>query len=240
MLFEWNDEKIALYVRASGYTGFHRKLAEYIVPLLKADDEVLDIGCGPGLIALSLAPVVKSITAIDIDDKVLRFLARQAEKTKVKNITAITADIADVQNLDCDLAFICYFGCSEDSLSRIIAAAKRYTVIITHGEGVSEKPSKISTTVRRAYAPEIESFLRAHDYEYKRIDERLDFSQPLKSREEAYDFFDTYCIEDVKAAREEKIDMQMRQLVPTGNETYPLVFPCGKDASIFVIQRSIP
>jgi SAM-dependent methyltransferase len=236
MLFEWTDEKVELYVRASGYTGFHRKLAEYIAPLLQAEDKVLDIGCGPGLLSLRLAPLVRTITAIDVDEKVLGYLAEKAAAADVRNITTVASDIADVGDVNCDVAMMCYFGCPEDVMTRIIRAAKRYTVIITHGIGASEKPSKISQGIRRPYAAEIEDFLVKGGYEYERLDDKLDFGQPLKSEEEAYRFLDIYCKEDVKEMRNKKIEAQMKQTQPTGDEAYPLTFPCTKDVAIFIIK----
>jgi SAM-dependent methyltransferase len=237
MLFEWTDEKVELYVRASGYTGFHRKLAEYVTPLLKAEDEVLDIGCGPGLLTPWIAPLVKTITAIDVDEKVLGYLAGKAAAVGAGNITTVTSDIADVRDLNCDVAMMCYFSCPEDVMTRIIRAAKRYTVIITHGIGASEKPSKISRMIRRPYAAGIEGFLSKGGFGYERIDEKLDFSQPLKSEEEAYLFLDTYCKEDAREMRDKKISEQMAQMQSTGDEAYPLVFPCTKDVCIFIIKN---
>jgi SAM-dependent methyltransferase len=240
MLFEWTDEKIELYVRASEYTGFHRKLAEYVTPLLKAGDAVLDIGCGPGLLSLRIAPLVKTITAIDVDEKVLGYLAEKAAAADVKNITTVTSDIAVVENLKSDVAMMCYFSCPGRVCTRIIRAAKRYTVIITHGAGASKKPSKISRMIRRPYAAEIEDFLVSGGFGYERIDDKLDFGQPLKSEEEAYNFLDTYCKEDAKEARDKKISEQMAQMQPTGDATYPLVFPCTKDVCIFIIKAPEP
>ncbi|MDR0851854.1 MAG: class I SAM-dependent methyltransferase [Clostridiales Family XIII bacterium] len=238
MLFQWTDEKIELYVRASRYTGFHRKLAAYISPLLTENDTLTDIGCGPGLIALTLAPMVKSIMTIDVDARVTGYLTREAEKAHVKNITTITADIADVADTACDVALMCYFGIPEERLVKILDTAKRLTVIITHGAGTAYAPSKISATVRRSYATDMEEFLCAGCYDYKRIDEKLNFGQPLKSKDEARCFFELYCKETIPEVRLKKIEKQIDQLQPTDDSIYPYFFPCLKDVAIFMIKSN--
>ena len=80
MLFEWTEEKIEWYVRASRASGFHRALAGRILPFLKRADHVVDLGCGAGLIDLELAPHVEKITGIDINPLVLGRFDREIEQ----------------------------------------------------------------------------------------------------------------------------------------------------------------
>src|SRR5215475_6038281 len=48
------------------------------VPLFQQDD-VLDLGCGPGEVALGIAPYGRTITGVDTEQPMLDELARRAE-----------------------------------------------------------------------------------------------------------------------------------------------------------------
>ncbi|MEE4241631.1 MAG: class I SAM-dependent methyltransferase [Desulfopila sp.] len=50
---------------------------------------VLDIGCGPGTIALPIARHVQKVTAVDYSQKMLDLLAEEAQKTHISNITTV-------------------------------------------------------------------------------------------------------------------------------------------------------
>lgn len=50
---------------------------------------VLDIGCGPGTLAIPLAKIVKKVTAVDFSTDMLKELQQRAEKEKLNNINTI-------------------------------------------------------------------------------------------------------------------------------------------------------
>ena len=60
------------------------------------NDTVLDIGCGPGNLAVPLASRVKSVTALDVSKDMLRLAKKQAESQHFSNITFIQFDLEDV------------------------------------------------------------------------------------------------------------------------------------------------
>jgi SAM-dependent methyltransferase len=77
--------------------GEPRDKDDYISRLLdrievKPDWTVLDIGCGPGTLAIPLAQKAKSVTALDISTKMLERLKTNAEKKGLDNIQYINAD----------------------------------------------------------------------------------------------------------------------------------------------------
>ncbi len=54
---------------------------------LTPETTVLDIGCGPGTLALPIARKVAKVTALDFSAKMLEILEKNARKAKVKNIS---------------------------------------------------------------------------------------------------------------------------------------------------------
>jgi SAM-dependent methyltransferase len=54
---------------------------------IKREDTVLDIGCGPGTLAIPLAKKVKHVIAVDFSKKMLEELEAYAAKEGIKNIT---------------------------------------------------------------------------------------------------------------------------------------------------------
>ena len=59
------------------------------------DCTVLDIGCGPGTLAIPLAERVKSITGLDISSEMLRHLKENAAKKDITNINYINCSWDD-------------------------------------------------------------------------------------------------------------------------------------------------
>ncbi len=56
---------------------------------IKPDWTALDVGCGPGLLAIPLAKKCRHLTALDISGEMLKYLKQNAEKKNVSNITYI-------------------------------------------------------------------------------------------------------------------------------------------------------
>jgi len=60
-----------------------------------ANDSVLDIGCGNGVITIPLAKKANNVTAMDISGKMLEILTQKAEKSGIKNINTIKKRLED-------------------------------------------------------------------------------------------------------------------------------------------------
>lgn len=59
------------------------------------NDTVLDIGCGPGRIAVPMAQRAKSVTALDQSERMLAYCRRNAQEAGVKNLKALPLDWND-------------------------------------------------------------------------------------------------------------------------------------------------
>jgi ubiquinone/menaquinone biosynthesis C-methylase UbiE len=59
---------------------------------LTKDMRLLDVACGPGTFSLLAAPMVGSVTAVDISAQMLKLLRRHITEEKISNITVVEAD----------------------------------------------------------------------------------------------------------------------------------------------------
>ena len=60
------------------------------------DDVVVDLGAGTGLLALSLAPAVERVVAVDSSPRMLERLAERAEAGAHDNVTAVVGDLREL------------------------------------------------------------------------------------------------------------------------------------------------
>ncbi len=79
--------------------SYQRKL-EVTRQYFRPDMDVLEFGCGTGSTAISHAPYVKNIQAIDISSKMIEIAQAKADKSNIKNITFKRADIDEFSALD--------------------------------------------------------------------------------------------------------------------------------------------
>ncbi len=62
---------------------------------VKPDWTVLDIGCGPGTLAIPLAKKAKSVTGLDVSSEMLKYLKMNAETNGLNNLKYINASWQD-------------------------------------------------------------------------------------------------------------------------------------------------
>lgn len=87
--------------------------AEEIIRLadLKSTDHVLDVACGPGTVALRVAPKVDTVAAIDFSPGMVAELNQSARGQKLSNLNGQVMDASklDFSDASFDVAF-CVFG----------------------------------------------------------------------------------------------------------------------------------
>jgi len=66
---------------------------------LKPEMEVLDFGCGSGLLTLFLAPFVKSVTALDSSRGMLDVLEKKIADQKITNVKPLYWDVVNTKSL---------------------------------------------------------------------------------------------------------------------------------------------
>ena len=82
---------------------FHSDLIQMLIELSKvtSNDLVLDVACGPGLVACEFAKVSRHVTGIDITEKMIE----QAKKRQMKlRLTNVSWSIGTVSSLPYDSA----------------------------------------------------------------------------------------------------------------------------------------
>ena len=83
---DW-DRKAASFATRNAGTSYVSLLLERLP--LSPDRTILDMGAGPGTLAIPLAEKVRSVTAVDYSAGMLEVLTRQARAKKIQNIRTI-------------------------------------------------------------------------------------------------------------------------------------------------------
>ena len=78
------DKRAASYAKRQVGGGYARKFIKMLAP--ETNWTVLDVGCGPGTIALPLARQVKKITALDFSGEMLNELNKRLAAEKIINV----------------------------------------------------------------------------------------------------------------------------------------------------------
>ena len=89
---DW-DRRAADFRKRNADSAFAQLFIEKMRP--QAHWSVLDVGCGPGTLAIPLADQVAEVTALDFSQAMLDQLSKQQQRRKITNITTIHASWQD-------------------------------------------------------------------------------------------------------------------------------------------------
>jgi ubiquinone/menaquinone biosynthesis C-methylase UbiE len=67
--------------------------ADFLLPHLRDDFRVLDLGCGPGTITLGLAEAAGSVVGVDLDDDEFADARRYAAEHRIENVELRVGDV---------------------------------------------------------------------------------------------------------------------------------------------------
>lgn len=237
MLFDWNKEKIDYFIAASEFTGFHKKLSELILPYLSEENDLIDIGCGLGLIDLEISSKVKSITAVDENEKVIKALKDKIKELSITNIFPMNLDYRELKENRWDTLLLSFFGEPDDTLKALIEGVKKRAILITHGMDNEPLRSKLHPLVKTVFVSELEKYFTQKGYNYTKQEVVMDFGQPLKSYDDGVNFLSCYALETDPSQRKIRIDEMMSRIIETGDSKYPYFLPKERYISILVIER---
>ncbi len=128
-------------IKRNGYKYGHQIIA-VIKELIKPDFEVLDVGAGPGTLALPLAKLVKKVTALDPSTGMLKLLEENAVAVGVKNIETLNktwqevddAEIREKFDLVISSNVLWQFDDVGTQLMRLHDASRKYCCVVHHAE----------------------------------------------------------------------------------------------------------
>jgi SAM-dependent methyltransferase len=104
MVKQWSLERTAIYHHYNNITlmqedshwfrgGLTNPDLKSLAMELGGKEGVVDIGCGPGLIAIELSPVVKKYVGIEINDTCLKSCNQVLEENQIPNAVFLKQDI---------------------------------------------------------------------------------------------------------------------------------------------------
>lgn len=85
----WNNRAASFADHANHKSDYPQQFLKLIAP--ESHWRVLDVGCGPGTVAIPLAPLVTRITALDFSRSMLEILKRRSEVMNITRITPVQA-----------------------------------------------------------------------------------------------------------------------------------------------------
>jgi SAM-dependent methyltransferase len=252
----WTSEKLENYKRASEYTAFHKRLAVLAEPYLDENWTLADLGCGPGLIDFYFAPMVASITAIDNDVLALDDLqARlddvfQTNKYISDRIAPQLGDIRALTDEAWDVVLLSFFGVDKALLDDVLPRARKRALLYTHGrhEAYGSAPLPDDNGNGKFDARDIEAYLDANHYAYKKNVLEMQFGQPFKTIEDIHTFLGKYgegnqelsCIDLSRVtvldddAIKRMTDAEER-IVKTDRFDYPYYLPKSLSVALFIV-----
>lgn len=144
------------------------KIIEKTKKYLKISDNVLDYGCGTGLISNEIADNVKMIHAIDTSSKMIEIAKKKADRRKIENIDYVHSTIFDekYKRSSFDVILVFYIlHLLEDThevIQRINELLKPGGLIISATPCMGEKKIFLSTLLllvsKIGLVPDIRSF----------------------------------------------------------------------------------
>lgn len=235
-MIDWAEKTITYFKDASEYTGFHKELAAKIKPYLKPEWTLCDLGCGLGLLDIQLSDSVAEITAIDQNEKAIKDYNKRINELGIKNITAKVGDVNEISDERWDVLLLSFFG-NRDELGRLLTLARHKAVIISFGNDDVKKDRQNYEHKYKSTTESKEAYLDANGYSYIKIENTMEFGQPIKSIEDAHSYFDAYLLEEDANKRKSIIEKNMEGVVPAyDDEKFPYYFSKKKDIGILIVD----
>lgn len=92
----WQDDTVAWFRAALAHSRFPALALDVLRPLLRPDDTVLDVGCGPGTLSVPLAPLVRGVTALDSNPAMIAALCEEKALARADNVTPLEGDWREI------------------------------------------------------------------------------------------------------------------------------------------------
>ncbi len=232
-MFTWSEEGIRWYNDAAEWTGYHARAAERLIRYLDPEDEVCDVGCGTGSLSVALAPAVRLVTAVDVEEMALDSLREKLEARGITNVRPLHMDYTCLPENFCDVVVACSFGIFAKNGPSFLKLARKRLILIKRKILASQEGfSKDFGRGCMAYMDE--EYLKEHHIPYRIESCEEDFGQPLRSREDAARFASYYRFNSAGESVDAFLD---RRMVATGDDTFPFFLPNPMESCILTIEK---
>jgi len=220
-------DKITMFKQASEFTSFHKKLGILIKPWLDKSWTVLDVGCGLALLDFEIADSVKSITALDQNEKLIDEINSKIDsdltagyETAGKIFTQC-CDAKDIEG-EWDVVLMSFYGAGFEELKKLMGFARHRVIIIVHGRAANGIFDPPTLKRKRRTAEELEEFLEKQGYRFRKTMAEMQFGQPFRSIDDIHSFLQNFkgidaeniladsCLKNDDGEPEEEIEIPFR------------------------------
>ena len=230
MFFAWHEVGIKWFINASNYTDFHKILAKKINSYLRMEDKLCDVGCGLGRIDLELAPYVNELTAVDINESVIKLIKRDAEVMKHDNLRAICCDATSLSETF-DVLLLSFYGMS-NIINYLKLCRRRLIRIVKVSNSSNLYPQKFWHS-SRSTASTFQDDMLTKGIQFHVERTTIEFGQPLCSWQDA----EQYVLYNAPNATHKEIETFLNdKLIETGKEDFPFYLPNPKELAIIIIE----
>ena len=134
---------------------YGRPIIDAIKGIIKPDFDVLDVGAGPGTLAIPLAKKVKHVTALDASKEMLRVIEEIAAVRGIENIETINktwqevddAKIMERFDLVISSNVVSLFEDVGDQLMRMHAASRKYCCVVLYADATDSHSSRLRNRI---------------------------------------------------------------------------------------------
>jgi len=250
-MMNWTPGRIENYKQASEYTSFHKKLAVMAEPYLDSEWTLADIGCGPGLLALQLAPMVYSVDAIDNDSIAIEDLKKHLDgdvaardRRTAEKIWPRLASIEDVKYESWDVVTLSFFGLDEEVLNTALSLAEQRAFIYMHGRPDAEGPIASYDDGNKFSMADMEEYLQIENLIYKKNVIEMQFGQPFREISDIQRFLMEYRVRletqgagnNLQDSIERRFADIEERIIQTNRLDYPYYLPKSVSVALFIIK----
>lgn len=246
------SEDFIMLKQSGEFTSFYEKLALLVAPYLDTAWDLADFGCGLALLDFEIASKVKSITAIDIEPKILAEVDNMIDEElysgneSVGIIETLQADTSNLsEDMRWDVVLFNFYNVPFEELDELISRANRRAIIIVDGKESNMKFHPKSVT-RNAYtAPDLEKHFNEKGYKFKKEVVEMQFGYPFKTLGDVQRFLEHYQEEEISNDAALNVDVSSNpekllasieeRIIKTNRYDYPYYLPKSVSVGVFVI-----
>lgn len=239
----WPDFAYDMYKRACNELNYPEiPFGKYIKEFIRAEDIVVDIGCGIGIPAMYISKLCTKVIAVDQDRVALNCLDKDIINNDIKNIQTVYGAWPDVNIQPCDAAVSFYasgIAKNKEGLIALINAVKRGGIITSNGtiddggffKGIADRLGVKSRKRDCNNGCYLKGGLEALGCRVKCEQITHDFGQPVNDIYDAVKFFswqlhlnDSYYEKVKKVAADYIIDRNGKMYIPNLRNSCVIIF----------------